>query len=559
MRDKRLTCILLTLCLLIFRAAPGQGADTLRVIGEVSAPTAGSGTTEKPYRYLIDENSKVTWKHLLDNREDGVTEVYEYREGRTLAGELLYSYTFCPEDITANAAGPYFLAIRLYEQEAVQGLPGYPEAMFFSFATKRDFPGQVEVALNVGDRFADGTKLNLTYYGGYDSTVIHGAAPIVAEDEIRQVAANVVHIARELTVTKGLVTFDVGYGGNYLLHEEPVDFSGFGSSEVIHYDADKVLGSIGSLFPTAKIAQTIASALGKKTGDTITQGALDSIKSLYLASIGLNNTEELERVYFFRLESLTLSENELESLNNLSMPALTYLDVRGNRLKSANALEKLDALENVDLSDNELISLPDLKGLVHLQTLDLSNNQLEIIPALESDMLRYLDLRGNAITWIAGGLEKCTGLDAVVMTGQVFNTQARIDVREDFYLEPAPRFIDQFGQRGRVTVANSQGQKIYEEDFAVLKANDFLLQGALFDKDDEYTVTVTGTVFQEGSEEILGTYTYQLIAGSGIASRLGAREITALGVIIILLGAGLGLAWHARKQKKEMRGSHESI
>ena len=552
-------CIALLICLIMLWAPPGEGAQTIRVIGEVSAPMEGLGTRGEPYRYLIDENSKVTWKHLLDNHANGVTEVYEYRAGHTMDGNLLYSYTFHPEDITANATGPYFLAIGIYGQEDVQGLPGYPDAMFFSFATKRDFPGRVEVTLNVGDRFADETKLNLTYYGGYDSTVIHGAAPVAAKDEIRRVDANVAQIAKELTVAEGMVTFDVRYGGNYILHQEPVDFSGFGGGEVIHYDADKVLGSIGSLFPTAKIAQTIAGALGKKTGDTITQGDLDSIKSLYLAAIGLDSAQELERVYFFRLESLTLSDNELESLNSLSMPALTYLDVSGNRLNSVNALAKLELLENVDLSDNELVSLPDLNKLAHLQTLDLSNNGLEVIPALESGLLRYLNLRGNALTWIAGGLEKCPSLDNLVVAGQVFSTEAKINVNEDFYLEPRPRFISQFGDGGRVVVTNSNGKMIYEEDFAVLESNDFLLQGALFDKNDAYTVTVTGTVWQDGLEENLGTYKYKLIAGGGAGPALGAREISALGLITLLLGFGVGLALHARRQKKEMRRTHGSV
>jgi internalin A len=540
----------MNICLIILLAIPVQGDQTIKVSGEVATPIEGLGTEENPYRYLIDQNSKVAWKHLIDNHNNGVTEVYEYREGQKIDGNLVYSYTFHAQDILTNASGPYFLGIRIYDQEAVKGLPGYPNAMFFSFATKRDFPGKVKVTLNVGDKFPDKTKLNLTYYGGYDSTVIHGPAPVVAKDEIRQIDSNIVQIANELTIINGMVTFDVRYGGNYVLHEEPIDFSGFGIGEVIHYDADKVLGSICSVFPTEKIAQTIASTLGKKTGDTITQGDLDSIKSLYLSSIGLKSIEELERVCFSRLESLVLSENELESLNSLSMPSLTYLDVSGNHLKSVNALAKLDMLENVDLSDNDLISLPDLNKLVNLQTLDLRNNHLQVIPALESNALRYLDLSGNSIVWVAGDLKKCTSLDTVVVVGQVFNTESEMNEREDFYLKPTPRFISQFGNGGRVIITDSRGKKIYEEDFSTLKGDKFCLKGDLFEKSDQYTVTVTGTVLQEGLEEKLGTYTYKLIAGSGSPETLGIRKIIAFGVLVILLGLIIGLVLHARKQKK---------
>ena len=135
--------MVLNVCLMAVLTVSVYGTQTIRVIGEVSEPIDGLGTEEEPYRYLIDEDSKVAWKRLIDNHQDGITEVYEYREGHTVDGDLRYSYTFRPEDISSKASGPYFLAIRIYDEEAVKGLPGYPDAMFFSFATKRDFPGKV--------------------------------------------------------------------------------------------------------------------------------------------------------------------------------------------------------------------------------------------------------------------------------------------------------------------------------------------------------------------------------------------------------------------------------
>lgn len=546
----KIFALLLVAGMIFLGAFPVQGGETTRVIGEAAAPIDGQGTEEQPYRYLIDESSKVAWKHLIDNREQGITEVYEYRDGHTGEGKLRYSYTFRGQDISPNASGPYFLEVRIYDGETVKGLPGYPQALFFSFATKRDFPGKAKVTLNVGDKFAEGTKLDLTYYGGYDPTVIHGAAPVAAKDEIRQVGTEVVEIARELTVSQGLVTFDLRYGGNYVLYPEPVDFSGLGAGEVTHYDGDKVLGTIGSVFPTEKLAQVIAGELGKNPQDLLTQGDLDSIKSLYLSAMGLKSAEELSRVYFAKLESLTLSGNELESLNSLAMPALTYLDVSDNRLKSVNVLARLNALEHVHLAGNDLISLPDLSKLERLQTLDLSNNCLEIIPALGSGFLRYLDLSGNALTRIAGGLEKCPALETVVLTGQVFHTEAQIDPGEDFHLDPEPQFISQFGQGGRVTVTDSRDQVIYTGDFSDLASADFCLRGTLFAKPDQYIITVTGTVQKDGGEKNLGGYTYTLAAGGPPDSGLGARKITAGAVIIIFLGFGLGLVLHARRQKK---------
>lgn len=550
MKAKIYTRMAIIIWAVFLLALPAQGAQTTAVIGDDAAPLDGSGTGADPYRYLIDEDSRVAWKHLLDLRDQGSAEVYEYRDGHTVDGDLRYSFTFSGPDISPHVSGPYFLAIRTYDREATEGLPGYPGAMFFSFATKRDFPGKTAVTLNVSDKFSDGARLDLTYYGGYDATVIHGAAPPVARDEILQVASGVVRVAEGLTVDRGLVAFDVRYGGNYVLHAEPVDFSGFGAGDVIHYHADRVLGSIRSVFPTVPVAEAVAAALGKKKEDTVTQGDIDSIKSLYLSASGLKSAAELERVYFARLESLTLSENELESLNSLSMPGLTYLDAGGNRLTSVNALAGLTALENVNLAGNDLRALPDLNKLVHLQTLDLSDNRLEIIPALASGRLRYLDLSGNSVARIAGGLEECPNLATVVLAGQALHSEAQVDPGEDFHLEPEPRLIAQFGNGGTVTVTDDRGREIYAGDFSVVEADGFCLSGALFAKPGRYTVTVRGAVAEEGTEKDLGVYTYALTAGGGSGAGTGARRMAALALLIILPGFGWGLVRHARRQKK---------
>lgn len=419
MKIKSFISAALILCFLSLSTQFALAAETIKVVGENARPLDGEGTLEEPYRYLIDEDTKVAWKHFLDIREDGVTEVYEFRDGYTKNGKLIYSYNFRGQDISANVSGPYFLEIRTYDGDDVKDMPDYHEAVYFSFATKRNFPGKTGVTLNVSERFSDGTKLNLTYYGGYDSAVIHGAKPVTAKDEIRQVDSNAVQTARDLSVKNGFVEFDVRYGGNYVLHVNPLDFSSFGVSHVAQYDAEKALGSIKSIFTTESVAKVIAAELGKETEDIITQGDIDSIKSLYLSGLGLKNTQELERVYFSKLESLTLSDNELERIDDFAMPNLTFLDASNNRLESANALTGLKALEHINLSDNYLEEIPDISMLANLQTVNLSDNHLKEIPKLKSQTLRYLDLSNNRIAKTTASLEECPNIETILLDGQI--------------------------------------------------------------------------------------------------------------------------------------------
>ena len=168
---------------------------------------SGTGTVEDPFVYNVDATSKVSWKHLITIGDAQIHEIYQIVEN----GVMQYSWYFSPEICkNPSISGPYFLGINKYGISQSDNLPGgsSDESLYFSFALKRDFPGQVKIKLNVSDNFADGTVLALNYYGGYDGAADHGDSPLILPGEI-YTCLGAEAVASGLIVTDGYVEFDV--------------------------------------------------------------------------------------------------------------------------------------------------------------------------------------------------------------------------------------------------------------------------------------------------------------------------------------------------------------
>lgn len=381
-------------------------ANTLTVaVGDNAEPFKGDGTIEKPYSYLIDGESRVVWKHLVTIKQSGDIETYECYEKNDINKRLLYSYMFNPKNLKETPDGPYYLGLRKYGKDKTEGLPEYKNSLYFSLANKREFPGEVEVCLDVSDTFNDGENLTLMYYGGYDSTVIHGGAPTVMEDEILDVDVSST-VGKNIIVENGYAQFSVRNGGNFVLATKVLDFSSLEAGDVMHYDSTKVLGTLDGLFPNNKIAEIIAKQIGCEVTDSVTQGDLDTINTLYLADLNLNNIDEISRACFFKLENLDLSGNDLENVSKLSMPHLKMLNVSNNNINSLAFISGLKELKIIDASSNKIVNLPDLNEFSEMLSLDLHENNLKILPPFEQTKLRYLDISGNSNLEIKGDLEK---------------------------------------------------------------------------------------------------------------------------------------------------------
>ncbi|MBC3887828.1 hypothetical protein GH810_05845 [Acetobacterium paludosum] len=357
-------------------------------IADDSIHDSGTGTVADPYLYNVDATSKVSWKHLLTIGNEQIHENYQVVEN----GVMQYSWYFSPEICkNPSISGPYFLGINKYTISDSDNLPGGSSdaSLYFSFALKRDFPGQVKIKLNVSDRFADGTILALNYYGGYDGAADHGDSPLILPGEI-YTCSGAEAVASGLTVTDGYVEFYVRHGGNYYLKPESID------DATIHSD-DVVLGKIGELF-SGKIAATIAGYFGKTIEDTVTAGDLNSIKKLYLADLQLDSLDELSKYNFGGLEQLTASGNNLKKVPLLKAPQITYLDLSRNKIDDITGLAQMPTLKNMILSDNLITKVGDLTVFTKLTSLDLSNNKITSWGAeIKNESLRYLKLSGNKI------------------------------------------------------------------------------------------------------------------------------------------------------------------
>jgi internalin A len=516
------------ICLPVLMAAAlllsGSGAAAADTLGDDAEPYRGDGTPEDPYTYLIHEDTRLTWKRLNQIKDERVTECYEFREGGEVSGKLLYSWLFEPEGMTV-AEGPYFLGIRVYGTDQTAGLPFGGGAYFFSFATKRNFPGRVKIRLWADGEFADGDRLYLYYYGGYDATILHGGAPAVSAKEILETEGSPEEMGADIPAEGGYAEFYVRHGGNYFLSREKNTYLAEANTYAVeHYAPETVMGTAAALFPTPGIAAAVAASVGKEPDQALTQGDLDGVSRLYLADLGLTDTEELERVYFARLESLTLSGNRITEAGDLAMPSLTYLDLSHNELRMINAVVRLKTIRHLILTGNQIANMPDLSGMTALQTLELGGNALTVFPPLMSDELRYLDLSGNHIVKLPD-LSGCAVLEEVSLLGQTVETSAELSFGESYVLNPAPELLFGLSDGGTAVITDAGGGTVYEKTLSDLKNSGGRIDTAELPRSGAYTLTVTG---RQG-DEVLGICVYQLILSGGFpAVRAGAWAAAAV-------------------------------
>ena len=445
MLDKPMKKVFCLVCMVIACLLAGitVSAETIGVIGDDVKAYTGSGSSDDPLRYLFDINSKVTWKHLCDVRDQGVTEVYEKREGNTEDGNLLYSWTFSGEDIT-TPEGPYFLAINFYSGDALKDLPGGSEAMYFSFACKRDLPGPALISLYVGDCFEDGTKLELYYYGGYDSAMVHGSAPIIDSNEISETGERK-NIAAKLPVWNGYTQFAIRYGGNYFLTEaleadkeaSAVEDSsskgdsretGSGKSDKVTPESgipDKNMSEIDA--PEKNTLEKAASRKAVPSKDpsdgkgTAGETAGDNIEWEETTNSGMDGEEETAELMQGDKEEAALYQEEavlgrIDEVFRTEAVALAIADSLSKNITDEISQADINGIKRLYLSGKGLDSMEDLGAVEfeRLESLELSDNKISSIPALNMPMLSYIDLSKNCIA-DASALTQLQGLEVILL------------------------------------------------------------------------------------------------------------------------------------------------
>lgn len=424
---------LITLALLaafLLTAANSASAQAPGVIGDEVEAYAGSGSSSDPFRYLFDSDSKVTWKHLSDLKEKGITEIYEKREENTFEGRLLYSWTFSGADIT-TPEGPYFLGINFYSGDSVSGLKGGSNSRYFSLACKRDLPGPAAVTMYVGDYYEEGTVLMLYYYGGYDSAVVHGSAPVTDRNEIRT-EDRLKKLAEGLSVKKGYVEFILRHGGNYFLTEGPdekteQEENAAGSIKdppkpegIRKPDASGESSTLKPENSPAAAEKAAVSSIGKKKAEKAAAGGDKALENGKPVSRGSKADSDIaleapgDNTSVFYTEEVSLGRiNRLFHNENI---AKAIADSISKDTSEEITQADLNSIKKLYIADCGLESLEDLSKAKFegLESLIVSGNRLKVVPVLNMPKLQYIDISSNELE-DAGNLAALKKLEVILL------------------------------------------------------------------------------------------------------------------------------------------------
>ena len=150
--------------------------------------------------------------------------------------------------------------------------------------------------------------------------------------------------------------------------------------------------------PDPNLRVAIETALGKASGDTITEAEMATLTELDATGIGIGNLTGLERA-----TNLTELELDLNAITDISPLAglinLQSLDLTLNGIEDISALTGLTNLERLGVGFNMIADISPLATLTKLEWLGLWDNNITDISALTGlTNLEGLGLSGNVIT-----------------------------------------------------------------------------------------------------------------------------------------------------------------
>lgn len=159
--------------------------------------------------------------------------------------------------------------------------------------------------------------------------------------------------------------------------------------------------SVEQLYPIQPLKEL--HAINFKNNNLTDLGDFSEHTKLQVVELDNNQIASLNPFTFFAAKAITVSNNELTSLDLMledGEPALEVLDASFNRLKTTRGVKTLPNLRVLNVKSNAIKDLDDIGELTQLQQLDLSNNKLpnlEVLAALTPlKDLFYLATAGNA-------------------------------------------------------------------------------------------------------------------------------------------------------------------
>ena len=168
-------------------------------------------------------------------------------------------------------------------------------------------------------------------------------------------------------------------------------------------DADVIENNEAGI-PNKVLYEKILNELGKKPGETFTEGEAKTIDSLYYNRKG-GSLKGIGRLS--ELEELDLESSEVESLAGIEeLKKLKRLNLRDNKqlkMKDLTFFAEFHSLESLDVSENQLSNLHGVEGLVNLKYIGTSWNRLKGLNELKGlTNLEFLSVAGNRLGSLHG-------------------------------------------------------------------------------------------------------------------------------------------------------------
>lgn len=183
----------------------------------------------------------------------------------------------------------------------------------------------------------------------------------------------------------------------------------FVTSTPMVIDAKEKAGNEIVNIPDDNLKVCINNTVGSKPGDSISEGELLGITSLFCANEGIKSIEGLEKAT--NLDYLTLSQNKISDIHPLKGLTLRSLNLSDNNITDLGVLSGLTNLEILELNNNDISDLSPLKGLKKLKQLGLYRTEIrDLSPLSELTNLQNLNLESPKISNI-GPLKSLTNLE----------------------------------------------------------------------------------------------------------------------------------------------------
>ena len=185
-------------------------------------------------------------------------------------------------------------------------------------------------------------------------------------------------------------------------------------------DADVIENNEAGI-PNKVLYEKILNELGKKPGETFTEGEAKTIDSLSLTFSsnsnlkGIGRLSALEELWLYFPKPVKVSQC-LKGIEELT--GLRELEIEGNQLiqmKNLASLQGLTGLESLQITQGNITSLHGVEGLVSLKRLWIEWDQLTSLHGVQHlKNLQSLSVAGNRLTSLKGveGLKNLEHLSA---------------------------------------------------------------------------------------------------------------------------------------------------